>query len=358
MKKRVALLLLLCLIFGLLSGCRTPAQQLNNLECSVMGDYTGTQESIPPSVLDTLELMLENYVSGIKKPDPSTLQVTIADPTDPSDPTNPSDSTDPSSSTTPLDPTDSTTTPQDREAECATVEEMKAVILQAMTETVDYVFFKVNSSVFSSQVLYDVVFEQLRDEYMVETLGMQSYRATYWNLPSGMVRVKLDMIWLDDEYTLEQVKEMKNQTLTKAKEVIRQLDLANKNDYEKVFAVNQYLCDNCVYPDAEPYTNISHTPYGALIEKSAVCEGYARAAQLILSLCGMDSFYVVGETSGGGHAWNLVKVDGAYYQLDCTWNDADYQPNLYFLVTDSYMSLSRTWDRQRYPATATTPYKP
>jgi len=127
--------------------------------------------------------------------------------------------------------------------------------------------------------------------------------------------------------------------------------------YERVKAVNDYLIDNCVYPDAEPYSKESHSPYGALIERSAVCEGYARAAQLLFELCDVPSYYVVGDTKAGGHAWNLVQIDGKWYQMDATWNDTETNRNMYFLVTDAFMSHSRTWDRTKYPATATTPYQ-
>ena len=87
-----------------------------------------------------------------------------------------------------------------------------------------------------------------------------------------------------------------------------------------------------------------------------VCEGFAKATQLLFTLCGVESYYVIGDTPTGGHGWNIVKVNGNYYQLDVTWNDADGSPNQYFLVTDDYMSLSRTWDRSKYPKTSNKPY--
>ena len=57
--------------------------------------------------------------------------------------------------------------------------------------------------------------------------------------------------------------------------------------------------------------------YGALVNKKAVCAGYAKAAQYLLQLCGIECLYVTSDT----HAWNMVKLEDKYYHLDVTWGD-------------------------------------
>ena len=57
--------------------------------------------------------------------------------------------------------------------------------------------------------------------------------------------------------------------------------------------------------------------YGALVNKKAVCAGYAKATQYLLNLCGIECLYVTSDT----HAWNMVKIEGEYYHLDTTWGD-------------------------------------
>ena len=57
--------------------------------------------------------------------------------------------------------------------------------------------------------------------------------------------------------------------------------------------------------------------YGVFVNKKAVCAGYAKATQYLLNLCGIECVYVTSDT----HAWNLVKLEGAYYHLDTTWGD-------------------------------------
>ena len=72
----------------------------------------------------------------------------------------------------------------------------------------------------------------------------------------------------------------------------------------------------------------AHSIVGVFDNNSAtdvVCEGYAKAFQYLCGYAGLDSIYAIGySTSGGysgGHAWNLIKIDGKWYNVDLTWND-------------------------------------
>lgn len=333
--RKFTLITALVLCVSLLTACASTADVLDdqvNLLASQYSDYIPPSAGDMSSVLDTLDMMLDQYVSGLQKPAIGDIQQTTVGQ-------------------------DQSDLFQTMDGDFKTIDDMKACILQAMTDTRQDVSFYIDAGIYSNDVLYDVIFNQLCEEYMIETMGVQQYSVTTMAADGNKTAVEVRFSYFRDQYTLDKVKEMKDQTLAKAKQIVRDLDLANKSTADAIYAVNQYLCDNCIYPATEPYSCESHSPYGALIEQSAVCEGYARAAQLIFSLCSIDSYYVVGDTPQGGHAWNLVKVDGQYYQLDVTWNDVDSQPNMYYLVTDDYMSLSRTWDRQKYPVSAITPYK-
>lgn len=160
---------------------------------------------------------------------------------------------------------------------------------------------------------------------------------------------------------VETLRDMKEETRTLLADAKEDFDVSGLSDYEIVCEVNDYLCDKIVYPEQEPYAADSHTAYSAFKKGSAVCDGYARAAKMLLNEFGIECDFVVGN-AGGGHAWNLVKLDGNWYHMDVTWNDggAKWDRNArtaYLLVTDDYMKQSRVWDYSIYPATPKKAYR-
>lgn len=98
----------------------------------------------------------------------------------------------------------------------------------------------------------------------------------------------------------------------------------NLDTVEKIRYVNDYLVDNTEY-DLSAGNNV-YNIYGTLVNGKAVCEGYARTCKYILDDMGIPCIIAcgIGKNSEGkteSHAWNYVKVDGAWYALDITWND-------------------------------------
>lgn len=57
------------------------------------------------------------------------------------------------------------------------------------------------------------------------------------------------------------------------------------------------------------------------------------------------------------HTWNLVKVDGKYYNLDVTWDDQENVVYTYFLRSDSFMEKSRTTENRSMFPMAESDYK-
>ncbi len=63
------------------------------------------------------------------------------------------------------------------------------------------------------------------------------------------------------------------------------------------------------------------TAYGAIVNKTGVCEAYSEAFQLLCLYVGINNIGIVGVAEGGGHKWNCVEIDGAWYSCDITFDD-------------------------------------
>lgn len=112
------------------------------------------------------------------------------------------------------------------------------------------------------------------------------------------------------------------------------------SEYDKEVFLHDALIGLCEYDD--DVKNIednfrAFTATGALVEGSAVCEGYSRAFQYLLSLAGIESYCVVGTGEGELHMWNAVKIYDGWYYVDTTWDEDDDSGVCY-----DYFNLSET----------------
>ena len=105
------------------------------------------------------------------------------------------------------------------------------------------------------------------------------------------------------------------------------------SDYIKIKTIYDYICDNITYDydnlnDDEYFLKFS--AYAALINKTAVCQGYSTLLYRMLKAAGIDTRIITGVSNGENHAWNIVRIGDLYYYLDSTW-DAGNDRYSYFL---------------------------
>ena len=101
-------------------------------------------------------------------------------------------------------------------------------------------------------------------------------------------------------------------------------------DHEKAQAIYDYVCDTVRYDKIHaknPYYHLKTTAYAALINHTAVCQGYAVSLYRLFREAGLSARVITGmavdpeEGTQQYHAWNIVSIDGSFYSCDATWDD-------------------------------------
>ena len=115
----------------------------------------------------------------------------------------------------------------------------------------------------------------------------------------------------------------------------------NTTDLEKVRAVYDFVYENVdydiIHKKNEGY-HLKSTAYGALIYKHALCQGFSVLMYRLLRQSGIECRIVTGTVMIDGeeefHAWNIVNIDGKFYDLDAAWCK-QLETEDYFLKCDA-----------------------
>ena len=167
------------------------------------------------------------------------------------------------------------------------------------------------------------------------------YECKYYLLPSFGGKYKVVLTLSDtsgqqtvneDGLTIYQQEQIRMEEAADA--LLAQVDFT-QSDAGIALQLHDLLIDNAWYNmDAGEY-DYAHTAYGALVEDSegnpggALCDGYALAYEYLLQKAGLTCIVVSGyagpsESDTEKHAWNLVRLDEDWYEVDATWDDLDF----------------------------------
>lgn len=164
---------------------------------------------------------------------------------------------------------------------------------------------------------------------------------SYITSPDGS---KLAFSYKNLDYTFAAEKKLKAEQ--KLNDVVGRLTAqAQKlnSRFEKELFFHNWLCENVSY--SNDGTDDVYTVYGALINGVAVCEGYARAMQLLCDSVGIPCTVTYGFLNGIGHMWNIIDPGDGWYHLDVTCDDDEefgYVRYAYFNFSDELISLDHT----------------
>ncbi|MGG5739883.1 MULTISPECIES: S-layer homology domain-containing protein [Bacillus cereus group] len=157
--------------------------------------------------------------------------------------------------------------------------------------------------------------------------------------------------------TYRETKEQTEYVMKQAKAIVSSIIQAGMDDHEKVKAIHDYVVKHVSYDTSYK----AYTAYEALVNHSAVCQGYTLLTYQLLKEAGIENHFVVGTGDGQPHAWNLVKIDNKWYHLDTTFDDPvpDVQGRVtysYFNLSDEQIARNHVWNRGDYPQATTNYY--
>ena len=119
--------------------------------------------------------------------------------------------------------------------------------------------------------------------------------------------------------------------------LLAQLNPNTADRYAALRSVYDWMTANISYDYEnlnDPTYLLKYSAYAALINRTAVCQGYAVLLYRLLLEMGIDNRVITGFSNGGSHAWNIVRFGSKYYNLDSTWDASWAQSGLdyeYFL---------------------------
>lgn len=234
------------------------------------------------------------------------------------------------------------------------------------------VYEEVRHALYTSAPHYAFSLTEIHPEdlnQMIEAIAKNSRIDTYVVSWQAEYRGASGDVYFTYRYSLEEIAKQRAFVQTRVKQIVSEIIEPHFDEYERVKAIHDYIVLQAAY-DVDLFESCGeegcetleagHTAYGLLRDGIAVCEGYARTFAMLLDEVGVENYYVTGYGDDVLHAWNMVKVDGAYYYVDVTWDDPiPNQPGKvhydYFLVPSEEL-YGHAWIREDYPETAKTRY--
>ncbi len=119
------------------------------------------------------------------------------------------------------------------------------------------------------------------------------------------------------------------------KQITNEITVGKTTDAEKIEAIYNWLTQNVRYDDEhrkqqEGDTILRQEPYNVVVQKRAICMGYAKTLREMCRLAGIEAYVIEGwaknangKIDRAGHAWNVVKINEKWNLMDATWDSGN-----------------------------------
>ena len=172
----------------------------------------------------------------------------------------------------------------------------------------------------------------LKDSHSIKSLVIDASCITDWESIGENEDLKQALMYDYEEYL--EIEE-------RAKEIVRETVTDGMSDLEKEVRLAKYVEDYITYSYEYEKSDEPHSLlYNGIIGHLGICHNYADAARYLMTSAGLK----VIKCSSAGHEWNMICLDGKWYEFDCTWDDGTAagewvwfnRARSYMLGTDSH----------------------
>lgn len=211
-------------------------------------------------------------------------------------------------------------TTESKERECGNKEELLSYVREQMLARVNEFSVRYTNSAYED-VLTVNSFKGLMDEIFAfddpSTLTDCDYLRVSWTKADLKVIAYEDYAIYKFSFLYLTTKEEEEEIDGRIKEILSLLNDDQLTDYKKVKAVNDYIVKSISFDTS----NNNKSVYQAVVNGSTNCRGYSLLTYRLLNELSVPTRIITGEGNGKPHAWNIVKIDSMWYNLDITWND-------------------------------------
>lgn len=196
---------------------------------------------------------------------------------------------------------------------------------------------------FDLKRLYKLINEagyKSNNDYYINEIQKYSYRVV------GK-EVDFKFIYLE---TIEETRQVEEEV----KRIIKNIIKPNMSEEEKVKVIHDYIVTHVQYDiNGLRNGNEAHTAYAALFTDKTgelhetVCQGYSLLFYKMATEAGLNARIITGKFCSKSanrkeqpHAWNLIKINGNWYQIDLTLDDPIMNPPDSNYIRYDYYNLS------------------
>lgn len=163
----------------------------------------------------------------------------------------------------------------------------------------------------------------IKDMDTLEEISLYHNPITDWETVSGNGKL-ISALLQDYDITLK--------VLDKARQIVKETITDDMGELEKEIAIYRKLHEIADYKSWQ--RPVKPDGYYILMKGQGVCADWSETTALLMTLAGLDCSEIGSDT----HAWNIIKIDGAYYEIDCLWDDgSDPEEWKYFNVSRARM---------------------